>query len=147
MENNINFLIRKFEEIKQKGWIESINNSSSGVGRTLENILNIPENSLEIPDFNGIEIKTHRINSESYISLFCATPDGPHYHEIEVIKDNYGYPDKDLKQYKVLNVSVNAKVLNWFGAKYKSGAEIVGGVILILMGTKILLEHLGIINF
>lgn len=39
------------------------------------------------------------------------------------------------------------RVGNVFGAKYKSGAEIVGGVILILMGTKILLEHLGIINF
>ena len=29
----------------------------------------------------------------------------------------------------------------------KSKAEIAGGVILILIGTKILLEHLGVINF
>ncbi|MBQ8781259.1 MAG: manganese efflux pump [Oscillospiraceae bacterium] len=36
---------------------------------------------------------------------------------------------------------------NKFGTKYKSKAEIAGGVILILIGTKILLEHLGIINF
>ena len=36
---------------------------------------------------------------------------------------------------------------NKFGAKYKKNAELAGGVILILMGTKILLEHLGIINF
>ena len=36
---------------------------------------------------------------------------------------------------------------NKFGAKYKSKAEIAGGVVLILIGTKILLEHLGIINF
>lgn len=36
---------------------------------------------------------------------------------------------------------------NRFGAKYKSKAEIAGGVILILIGLKILLEHLGIINF
>lgn len=34
---------------------------------------------------------------------------------------------------------------NKFGAKYKNRAEIAGGVILILMGTKILLEHLGVI--
>lgn len=32
-----------------------------------------------------------------------------------------------------------------FGAKYKDKAEIAGGIILILMGTKILLSHLGII--
>lgn len=36
---------------------------------------------------------------------------------------------------------------NRFGAKYKSKAEIAGGVILILIGLKILLEHLGVINF
>ena len=29
----------------------------------------------------------------------------------------------------------------------KSKAEIAGGIILILIGTKILLEHLGVINF
>lgn len=36
---------------------------------------------------------------------------------------------------------------NVFGAKYKSKAELAGGVILILIGAKILLEHLGIISF
>ena len=36
---------------------------------------------------------------------------------------------------------------NRFGAKYKNKAEIAGGAILILIGLKILLEHLGIINF
>lgn len=35
---------------------------------------------------------------------------------------------------------------NFFGAKYKSKAELAGGIILILMGTKILLEDLGVIN-
>lgn len=34
------------------------------------------------------------------------------------------------------------KIGNIFGAKYKSKAELTGGVILILMGIKILLEHL-----
>lgn len=36
---------------------------------------------------------------------------------------------------------------NVFGARYKNKAEIAGGVILILIGLKILLEHLGIISF
>lgn len=39
------------------------------------------------------------------------------------------------------------KVGNVFGLKYKSRAELTGGIILILMGCKILLEHLGILNF
>ena len=43
--------------------------------------------------------------------------------------------------------TIGLKVGNIFGLKYKSKAEIAGGVILILIGTKILLEHLGVINF
>ena len=42
---------------------------------------------------------------------------------------------------------VGIKVGNVFGAKYKDKAELVGGIILILMGLKILLEHLGVISF
>ena len=38
--------------------------------------------------------------------------------------------------------TVGVKVGNVFGARYKSKAEIAGGVILILMGLKILIEHL-----
>jgi putative Mn2+ efflux pump MntP len=37
---------------------------------------------------------------------------------------------------------VGVKIGNVFGLKYKSKAEICGGVILILMGIKILIEHL-----
>jgi len=40
---------------------------------------------------------------------------------------------------------LGVKVGSVFGAKYKAKAELVGGIILILLGTKILLEHLGVI--
>ena len=38
------------------------------------------------------------------------------------------------------------KIGNVFGARYKNKAEIVGGIILILLGLKILLEHLGFLE-
>lgn len=38
------------------------------------------------------------------------------------------------------------KIGNIFGLKYKSKAELAGGIILILMGGKILIEHLGLID-
>ncbi len=41
---------------------------------------------------------------------------------------------------------VGVKIGNQFGIKYEKRAEIIGGIILILIGIKILLEHLGIIN-
>ena len=40
---------------------------------------------------------------------------------------------------------IGVKIGNKFGDKYERKAETVGGLILILMGIKILLEHLGII--
>ena len=41
---------------------------------------------------------------------------------------------------------VGVKIGSIFGAGFKSKAELVGGVILVLMGLKILLEHLGIVG-
>jgi putative Mn2+ efflux pump MntP len=40
---------------------------------------------------------------------------------------------------------LGVKLGHMFGAKFQSKAEILGGVILILIGTKILLEHLGLL--
>ena len=42
--------------------------------------------------------------------------------------------------------AVGLKLGNVFGARYQAKAELVGGLVLILMGIKILLEHLGILG-
>ena len=42
--------------------------------------------------------------------------------------------------------AIGLKVGNVFGAKYKARAELFGGVVLVLMGIKILLEHLGFLG-
>lgn len=42
--------------------------------------------------------------------------------------------------------AAGVKVGSVFGTKYKARAEVTGGVILVLLGTKILLEHLGILT-
>ena len=41
---------------------------------------------------------------------------------------------------------IGLTVGNLFGAKYKSRAEILGGIVLMVMGLKILAEHLGIFS-
>lgn len=41
--------------------------------------------------------------------------------------------------------TAGVKIGNVFGTRYKSKAELAGGIILILMGTKILLEHLNVL--
>ena len=42
---------------------------------------------------------------------------------------------------------LGVKIGNVFGSKYEKSAEIIGGIMLILIGLKILLEHLGVIGF
>ena len=42
--------------------------------------------------------------------------------------------------------AIGVKIGNIFGSRYKSKAELAGGIILILMGCKILLEHLGFLG-
>ena len=41
--------------------------------------------------------------------------------------------------------AAGVKIGNIFGSRYKSGAELAGGIVLVLIGVKILLEHLGIL--
>ncbi|MDO4357785.1 MAG: manganese efflux pump MntP family protein [Clostridia bacterium] len=42
--------------------------------------------------------------------------------------------------------AVGVKIGNVFGSRYESKAELLGGAILILIGIKVLLEHLGLIG-
>ena len=105
-DNNITKLKKEFKRIKDLGWIKSVRKDQGGIGVTFEQLIGVQENSLEIPDFGDIEIKTKRAYSKSYTGLFNCTPTGPHYHEVERLKNKFGYPDRDLKKYNVLNTSV-----------------------------------------
>ena len=43
--------------------------------------------------------------------------------------------------------ALGVKIGGVFGSKFKSKAEFLGGTVLVLLGLKILLEHLGVISF
>ena len=113
-------LKNNFEEIKSMGWIMSKRKGSTGIGYTFESLLNMKENSLEIPDYKSIEIKTQRTKSKSYVCLFNAAPDGDNSCEIERLRNNYGYPDKILKNCKIINCDVFGNKLKNLGSKYKT---------------------------
>lgn len=67
---------------------------------------------------------------------------------------SFAFLDVDIVQAALL-IGITTFVLsgvgifvgNIFGSKYKSKAELLGGAVLILIGLKILLEHLGVVNF
>lgn len=52
----------------------------------------------------------------------------------------------DHRSYHVLYFHRGVYVGNFFGNRYKKKAELAGGIILVLIGVKILLEHLGFVG-
>lgn len=120
-------LEKEFLRIKRMGYVESTRKGYTGIGKTFEDLLGIKENSLELPDYEGIEIKTKRSYSTTYITLFNAVFDSNLGKELKRLKDKYGYPSHNCSQYKILNASVKASysslVANRFLFKLKLERE------------------------
>lgn len=114
--NNKQQIKTKIKELNKRGYVKSINNNLSGIGNTLEKELGLSNNSFEIPDYLDYEIKARRSFSNSFITLFSSVPDG--IFEIKRIKDNYGYPDKIIRNEKVLNGDVYGNKKNNIGINY-----------------------------
>ena len=118
MTNSIEKLKREFEKAKKLGWIESNKGNYGVIGTTFEKIVGVTPNDFQIPDFENIELKTKSGTKFKCISLFNCTPTGPHYHEVEIIKDTFGYPDSELREFKVFNGDVFCNKQNKIGFKF-----------------------------
>lgn len=99
-------IINKLKVIKEKGWLKSVRDGTTGVGATFEYYMGIEENNLPTSDFEGYEIKTKLFYSKSYIQLFNLTPQSSKISTIKYLTNTYGYPDKILKEYNILNNSL-----------------------------------------
>lgn len=119
MHDSINYLKANFLIIRDMGWIKNFRKGPTGVGYTFESLLGKGEDSLSIPDFDGIEIKTHRRNSKSCINLFNYNPIGNTSYEVKRIFENYGYVSKKDKTKKVLYCSVYSNYIIDVGLNYK----------------------------
>ncbi len=60
----------KFHALRTKGFIKSHRKGPTGVGHTLEQELGMTENNIAGPDLPFAELKSHRANSGSLITLF-----------------------------------------------------------------------------
>ena len=119
MESNLKDFILKFKEIRKMGYINSSYTGYASVGRTFEYLMGNTGNCLEFPDLDGIEIKTKCSNRFGELSLFNCSPIGNTEYEIERLKNEYGYPDKEYKKYRVLNTSTNCLKKSKVGVFYK----------------------------
>ena len=107
-------------KLKAEGWIKSHRISDTGVGKTIEDRLGIPENNLGKPDciYNGqeVELKAHRINSKSMITLFTLEAGTRKLNDVELMR-KYGYIDKDGR--KALKVTLTTQAFIAQGLKLK----------------------------
>jgi MvaI/BcnI restriction endonuclease family len=90
-------LLTKLRLIANQGFIKSLVNSDTGIGRTLENLLEIQMNSSKTPDYKGIELKSARENKTTRKGLFGKTPNwelSKFKSRVEIL-DAFGYCQKD----------------------------------------------------
>ena len=94
---DINTFKLKFEEIKAKGYVPSLRNGSTGIGHTLEQLLGLDENNIALPDIDHIELKAHRANSNSLITLFTFNHKAWQMKPLDAVR-KYGSLDKNGRQ-------------------------------------------------
>ena len=68
-------LIQRLKEISKQGWIpNSRHGNAGGIGNTLEDLLEIEENNLPIPNASEWELKSQRLATTSLTTLFHSEP-------------------------------------------------------------------------
>ncbi|MHA1755849.1 MAG: MvaI/BcnI family restriction endonuclease [Promethearchaeota archaeon] len=94
MKDNFNLekLIKKLKEIKKKGYVKSLRAGSTGIGFTLESLLNIKENRSRNPDWGEYEIKTKRKGKSNHSSLFVPKIYYLHYNNWKEMVEDAGEP-------------------------------------------------------
>lgn len=117
-------LIKAFKAIAKKRWIKSDSSSHGSIGIVFEKELCKSPDAFYFPDYEGIEIKCSSRYSRYPLYLFTVSFDGPTFPEINRIVDNYGAPDKDFIDKKVLFTKLNAEKINKSNSKYKFGIEL-----------------------
>lgn len=117
MNSNRDLIIEHFRRIKARGFVESHRRNNTGIGKTFEDYIGVDENNIDEPDLLGYEIKSHREETASYITLFTKSPTFPRRAN-NYLKDRYGTPYENNPSLKKLHTSMFASKFNSYGEKY-----------------------------
>ena len=99
----------KFQALKGRGFVRSLRSGPTGVGYTFETMMGLEENNLALPDIEGIEIKAHRDNANSLITLFTFNSGAWQMDPLEAIRE-YGVQDDNgrLGMYYTMSLTPNS---------------------------------------
>ena len=89
-------MIERLQSVQNMGWIRSRRPlNSGGIGNTIDDLLGFPENNLPIQDTAQWELKSHRVGSNSLLTLFHLEPGPPGARVVvSLLLPKYGWPDR-----------------------------------------------------
>lgn len=124
--------ITKFKKLKAKGFIKTHRKGPTGIGHTLEQELGMKENNIALPDLKGAELKAHRSDQNSMITLFTFNNKCWIMKPLTAIK-KFGSKDKDgrIGLYYTMSLKPNSAGLyldveeTKISVRHKSGQLIV----------------------
>lgn len=103
-------IIRKLKQIKEMSYVRTHRAGNTGIGKTLEDLLDIKENNIPGPNAKMIELKSARKNASSMLTLFTKSPLPKKANSILLQK--FGYPSKRGNNKKELHTTVSAAKFN-----------------------------------
>ena len=93
MEMDLEDVRIKLSDIKKRGYVKTLRQGPTGIGKTLETLLGVEENNISAPDLGRIELKAHRENHTGLITLFTFNKNVWKMKQLEAIR-KYGSEDR-----------------------------------------------------
>jgi len=110
---NLATLKKELQRIKKLGFIPTHRVGDTGIGKTLENLLDIKENNIPLHDIKGVaELKAYRKNAKSMLTLFTLEPLPKGGNRDRMLLDNFGYSKRDNGRLKELHSTLLCKRYN-----------------------------------
>ncbi len=103
----------KLKEIKKMGFVKTHRKGDTGIGKTLEDLLNIRENNIPLPDIGEIaELKSYRKEAKSMMTLFTLEPLPKGGDRDRLLLNGFGYSKRDNNRSKELHSTLSCKKYN-----------------------------------
>jgi len=103
-------LIQKLKAVKKMGYVKTHRAGTTGVGKTLEDLLGIMENNVPGPNTAMLELKSTRRKASSMLTLFTKSPLPRKANS--ALLERFGYESARGNKRKELHTTVNAKAYN-----------------------------------
>jgi len=102
--------LTRFDKVSARGFVKTLRPGDTGVGFTLETLLEIPENNSPRGDFHGMEIKAYRdseteFDDQDKMNLFLKEPEWLDGLTTAERIQQYGYKDPNGRQAWYLSVT------------------------------------------